>query len=69
MFDRRLLRDVAVAVFLAVPTIAIARPQPHIQTPAVSVQPLVEQVALADRTAAERRFAQATSEVRPHKLI
>ena len=57
MIDHRLLRDVAVALFLAVPTIALARPQtvPHNSAP--SVQPLVEQAALADRSAAERRFA------------
>lgn len=57
MFDRRLLRDITVAALLAVPTIALARPQSAIQTPAPSVQPLVEQNAMADRTAAERRFA------------
>jgi hypothetical protein len=58
MFDRRLFRDVAVAVLLAVPTVALARPEPAKTTPAASVQPLVEQAALADRTGAERRFAQ-----------
>lgn len=62
MIDRRLFRDVAVAVFLAVPTIALARPQSAIQTsdipaPAVAVQPLIEQAAMAERTGAERRFA------------
>ena len=62
MIDARLLRDVAVALFLAVPTIALARPQAAIpmsasETPA-AVQPLVEQAALADRTGAERRIAE-----------
>ena len=58
MIDRRLVRDVAVAVFLAVPTIALARPQPTLEssTPA-AVQPLIDQAAMADRTGAERRFA------------
>jgi len=58
MIDRRLVRDVAVAVLLAVPTIALARPQPAIESskPA-AVQPLVEQAAMADRTGAARRFA------------
>ena len=56
MIDARLLRDVAVAVLLAVPTIALARPQSEIKTPAASVQPLAEQ-AMSDRTAAERRLA------------
>ncbi len=58
MFDRRLVRDVAVALFLAVPTVALARPESAIPTPAPLVQPLAEQAALADRTAAERRLAQ-----------
>ena len=58
MFDRRMLRDLAVAVFLAVPTVALARPESAMPTPTPSVQPLVEQVALADRTGAERRLAQ-----------
>ena len=57
MFDRRLFRDVAVAIFLAVPTIALARPESAIPTPEPTVQPLIEQAALADRTGAERRFA------------
>ncbi len=58
MIDRRLLRDVAVALFLAVPTIALARPESDVLTDAPQVQTLAEQTALADRTAAERRLAQ-----------
>lgn len=58
MIDHRLVRDVAVAVLLAIPTVALARPQPTVEpTPSAAVQPLVEQAALADRTGAERRFA------------
>ena len=57
MIDHRLLRDVVVAVFLAVPTVALARPQSVPDTAASSVQPLVERAAMADRTGAERRFA------------
>ena len=57
MIDRRLFRDVAVAVLLAVPTIALARPESDVKTQAPQVQPLAEQTALADRTAAERRLA------------
>ena len=59
MIDRRLLRDVVVAVLLAVPTVALARPQSVPVTAAPSVQPMVEQAAMADRTGAERRFAPA----------
>ncbi|MEO7634610.1 MAG: hypothetical protein ABIS38_03055 [Sphingomicrobium sp.] len=57
MIDRRLMRDIAVAVLLAVPTVALARPQAAARHAAPSVQPLVEQAAMADRTGAERRFA------------
>ena len=59
MIDRRLMRDVAVAVLLAVPTVALSRPQTVQIRPfdAPTAQPLVHQVALADRTGAERRFA------------
>ncbi len=57
MIDRRLLRDVALAVFLAVPTVALARPQPITNDAGASAQPMVAKAALADRTGAERRFA------------
>lgn len=57
MFDLRLLRDIALAIFLAVPTVALARPQSIPQNASPAIQPLVEQAAMADRTTAERRFA------------
>lgn len=58
MIDYRLLRDVALAVLLAIPTVALARPQMAIQTSdSAAVQPLVDRAAMADRTGAERRFA------------
>ncbi len=58
MIDHRLLRDVAVAILLAIPTVALARPQMAIQTSdSAAVQPLVDRAAMADRTGAERRFA------------
>lgn len=57
MIDHRLLRDVVVAVFLAVPTVALARPQTVAHSSTAAVQPLVAQVAMADRTGDERRFA------------
>ena len=57
MIDRRMFRDVAVAIVLAVPTLALARPQPA-SSAASSVQSLNEQAAFSDRTGAERRFAQ-----------
>ncbi len=57
MIDARMLRDVALALLLAVPTVALARPHTVAHTAAPAIQSLVEQAAMADRTAAERRFA------------
>lgn len=55
MFDRGLIRDIAIATLLAVPTIAFSRPQP---SPA-EVQgvnfPIVEKAAYAERTSVEKR--------------
>ncbi|MEO7634753.1 MAG: hypothetical protein ABIS38_03780 [Sphingomicrobium sp.] len=57
MIDRRLLRDAILAVCLAIPTVALARPQSTPLDHAPSVQPLAAHAAMADRTGAERRFA------------
>ena len=57
-FDRHLLGDIGLAVLLALPTLALARPQAAIgpREPAAAA-PLIEQAALADRTQVERRFS------------
>ena len=63
MFDRSMLRDAAFAVLLGLPTLALARPQAT-ATPAheTAAEPLVEQAALADQGAAERRFSVPVNE-------
>jgi hypothetical protein len=56
IFDRHLLGDVGLAVLLAIPTLALARPQ----TPPLNEQsasaPMVEKAALAEQTSVERRY-------------
>ena len=54
MIDRQLIGDVAIAFLLAVPTVALSRPQAAENKPEVS-SPLVEKAALADRTGTEKR--------------
>ena len=54
MFDRQLLGDLGLAVLLALPTAALARPEPVTPSQAAEA-PLIEKAALADRTTIERR--------------
>ena len=55
MLDRQLIGDVAIAFLLAVPTVAMSRPQPSIaDKPGVS-SPLVEKAAFAERTSVEKK--------------
>ena len=53
MSDRHLLRDVAIACLLAIPTVAFSRPQPGTH-PNVSSSPLVAKAAFAERTPVEK---------------
>ena len=56
IFDRHLLGDVGLAVLLAVPTLALARPQaPPLQEETASA-PMVEKAAMAEQTTVERRY-------------
>jgi hypothetical protein len=56
--DRHLLGDIGLAVLLAMPTLALARPQPMVENDtAAAGTPLLEQAALAERTQVERRFS------------
>jgi hypothetical protein len=53
MIDRYLLRDLTIAIVLAVPTLAMSRPQAAPTTDGVH-SVIVERAALADRTAVEK---------------
>ena len=54
MFDRRLIGDIAIATLLAVPTVALSRPQPSdSQHPSVS-SPLVETTGFATKKPVEK---------------
>ena len=54
MIDRRLIGDIAIATLLAVPTVALSRPQPSVvDHPSVS-SPLVQQAGFADEASTEK---------------
>ena len=53
---RQWIRDIGLATVLALPTVALSRPQPPTPERAVAA-PLVEQAALADDSATERRYS------------
>lgn len=55
MMIRQWFGDIGLAVLLAVPTVALSRPQPPVPQNSAAA-PLVEQAALADDSATERRF-------------
>ncbi len=58
MFDARLLRDVCVAVVLAIPTLSLTRPvAAEPLGPEASQSPIVENAAIASMTADVRRSA------------
>lgn len=57
MIDRHMIGDIGLAVLLALPTVALSRPQPPETEQALSARTsaMVEQAALADRTPTDRR--------------
>ena len=56
---RQWIGDIGLAVLLALPTVALSRPQAP--TPeAMATAPIVEQAALADASATDRRFSVAS---------
>lgn len=57
MIDRHLIGDVAVAILLAIPTVALARPQADVPASTSIAAPLVETAAIADPLTSDRRFA------------
>ncbi len=48
MIDRHLIGDVAIAFLLAVPTVALSRPQPAIDDKPEIASPLVDKEAFAE---------------------
>jgi hypothetical protein len=48
MFDRQLVGDIAIAFLLAVPTVALSRPQPAPVDKPEIVSPLVDKEAFAE---------------------
>lgn len=57
MIDRQLLGDISLAILLAVPTVALSRPQATGLENKVAGAPMVEQAALVDQSPTERRFS------------
>ena len=56
MIDRHLIGDVGLAVLLAFPTLALARPQSPAPSPTIASSTIVEQAAVAEQTPVQRRF-------------
>ena len=56
MFDRHLIGDIALAILLAVPTLALSRPQAPTADEAISA-PLAEQASRVDQSSTDRRFS------------
>jgi hypothetical protein len=54
--DRQWLRDIGIAVLLALPTAALTRPAAHEAKPKMTTAPQV-QLVLADRSAPQARFS------------
>ena len=56
MIDRQWIGDVGSAILLALPTVALSRPQPAVPE-TVAATPVIEQAALASQLVTERRFS------------
>jgi hypothetical protein len=56
MIDRHLIGDVGLAVLLAYPTLALARPQAPISQPATATAQLAGKASVAEQTVVERRY-------------
>ncbi len=57
MIDRHLVGDVALAVLLAVPTLAMAQPQATVAQPTATGATMGAKAAIAERTSVERRYS------------
>jgi hypothetical protein len=56
MIDRHLIGDVALAVLLAFPTLALARPQAPAVSDTRASSAIVQKAAQAEQTPVEKRF-------------
>ena len=62
MIDTRMLRDIGLAVVLAIPTLSLTRPvAAETLSPAASQSPIVANAAIAEMTIDERRSAIPTN--------
>lgn len=57
MIDRHLIGDVGLAVLLAFPTLALARPQDPVSTQTTATAPLAGKATAAEQTPVQRRFS------------
>jgi hypothetical protein len=55
MVDRQLIGDIALAILIALPTAALARPEPLVQKDRAAVVPLAQTPAVAERAALTQR--------------
>lgn len=55
MVDRHLIGDIALAVLIALPTAALARPEPLIHKDRAAVVPLAQTPAIAERAPLTQR--------------
>jgi hypothetical protein len=55
MVDRHLIGDIALAVLIALPTTAIARPEPLFHTDRAAVVPLAQTSSMAERVPLTQR--------------
>ncbi|MDL2340386.1 MAG: hypothetical protein QFB89_03570 [Pseudomonadota bacterium] len=62
MIDTRMLRDIGLALVLAIPTLSLTRPvAAETLSPAASQSPIVANAAIAEMTIDERRSAIPTN--------
>lgn len=54
MFDRRLIGDIAIATLLAVPTVALSRPQPSVPEHPSVISPLNQTADIASEHSVEK---------------
>jgi len=57
MIDRHLIGDVGLAVLLAFPTLAMARPQPPVAAHETASSTIAAKAAIAEQTPVQRRYS------------